>query len=142
LPRRLTLDFRDVFSEGFAFDTIEGVAKVTRGVAETSDLTIDGPAAKVLMTGKVNLVTETADLRVHIEPALSGTLAVGTFLAINPAAGAVAWLAQKILKDPLGHVFAYEYSMTGPWADLKWDKAPVPVPVPAPAQSGAAANSN
>ena len=24
LPRRITLDFRDVFSEGFAFDTIDG----------------------------------------------------------------------------------------------------------------------
>ncbi|MGC5209903.1 AsmA-like C-terminal region-containing protein, partial [Escherichia coli] len=26
LPRRLTLDFRDVFSEGFAFDTVAGTA--------------------------------------------------------------------------------------------------------------------
>jgi uncharacterized protein (TIGR02099 family) len=138
LPRRLTLDFRDIFSEGLAFDSIEGQAKVTRGVAETSDLTIDGPAAKILMTGKVNLAVETADLRVKIQPAIGESLAVGTFI-VNPAAGAVAWLAQKLLKDPLGHVFSYEYAMTGPWADLKVDKVPVAAPA---AQSGEAARAN
>ena len=28
LPRRITLDFRDVFSEGFAFDSIDGNVKI------------------------------------------------------------------------------------------------------------------
>ena len=38
LPRRLTLDFRDVFQQGFAFDRIEGDVKITQGVAETRNL--------------------------------------------------------------------------------------------------------
>ena len=49
LPRRITLDFRDVFSEGFAFDRIEGEATLARGVADTRDLEIRGPAARVAM---------------------------------------------------------------------------------------------
>jgi uncharacterized protein YhdP len=51
LPRRITLDFRDVFSEGFAFDAIGGQFAVARGVMATSDLQIQGPSAKVLMSG-------------------------------------------------------------------------------------------
>ena len=52
LPRRLTLDFRDIFSEGFAFDSIEGKLDVKKGVMRTrEDLAIDGPAARVLMKG-------------------------------------------------------------------------------------------
>ncbi len=32
LPRRITLDFRDIFSGGFAFDTMSGTATVEKGV--------------------------------------------------------------------------------------------------------------
>jgi uncharacterized protein (TIGR02099 family) len=138
LPRRLSLDFRDIFSEGFAFESIDGEARLQHGVAETNDLTIDGPAAKILMKGKVNLASETADLRVRIQPALSETLAATVGMLASPVAGAVALLAQKLLKDPLGHVFSYEYSMTGPWADLKIDK----VAANAPPKRDDAAQSN
>ncbi|MBN4659130.1 hypothetical protein H4F44_25435, partial [Escherichia coli] len=38
LPRRLTLDFRDVFQEGFAFDAFTGDVRIERGVARTNNL--------------------------------------------------------------------------------------------------------
>ena len=121
LPRRITLDFRDVFSEGFAFDRINGKFIVTRGTAETSDLQINGPSAKVLMSGSANLVNETQNLKVRVQPALGETIAVGAMIA-NPVAGAVAWVAQKLLRDPLDQAFSFEYAITGAWADPKVDK--------------------
>jgi uncharacterized protein (TIGR02099 family) len=51
LPRRITLDFRDVFSEGFAFDRIEGNVAVERGIMKTDDFELAGPAARVLIAG-------------------------------------------------------------------------------------------
>ena len=123
LPRRITLDFRDIFSEGFAFDSITGSARVARGVMSTQDLQIQGPSAKILMKGVVNIPAETQNLRVRIEPALGETLAVGAMIA-HPAVGAAAWLAQKILKDPLGQMFAFEYGITGSWSDPKVEKLP------------------
>jgi uncharacterized protein YhdP len=33
LPRRLVLDFRDVFSEGFAFDFVRGDVNIEQGIA-------------------------------------------------------------------------------------------------------------
>ena len=121
LPRRITLDFRDIFSEGFAFYSIGGQFVVTRGIMETRDLQINGPSAKVLMGGSINLGNETQDLRVRVQPAVGETLAVGTMLA-NPIAGAVVWAAQKLFKDPLDQAFAFEYGVTGSWADPKVEK--------------------
>jgi uncharacterized protein (TIGR02099 family) len=121
LPRRITLDFRDVFSEGFAFDTIAGTARVERGILRTDDLAIRGPAAKVQLSGRANLVTETQDLKVRVQPAVGESVAVGAMI-VNPVAGAVAWAAQKLLDDPLDQAFAYEYAVTGGWTDPKVEK--------------------
>jgi len=121
LPRRITLDFRDIFSEGFAFDSIGGQFAVTRGVMETKELQIQGPSAKVLIGGTVNLGAETQDLKVRVQPAVGESIAVGAMIA-NPVAGAVVWAAQKILRDPLDQAFAFEYAVTGSWADPKVEK--------------------
>ncbi|MBK7766277.1 MAG: TIGR02099 family protein [Sulfuritalea sp.] len=130
LPRRITLDFRDVFSEGFAFDNIAGQFAVTRGVMETRDLQIQGPSAKVLMSGTVNLGAETQDLKVRVQPAVGDSIALGAMIA-NPVAGAVVWAAQKIFKDPLDQAFAFEYAVTGSWADPKVEKIGQTQPKPA-----------
>ena len=121
LPRRLTLDFRDVFSEGFAFDGIAGQATVTHGIMETKNLLIAGPAAKVLMTGSVNLGAETQNLKVRVQPALGETTATGVLLA-HPATGAAAWVFNKLFGNPFDQAFAYEYAVTGSWADPKVEK--------------------
>ncbi len=121
LPRRITLDFRDIFSEGFAFDSIVGEARIGKGVMTTKELRIQGPAAKVLIEGSADLLTETQQLKVRVQPAIGESLAVGAMLA-HPVAGAVAWAAQKVLKDPLDQIFAYEYAVSGPWSDPQVEK--------------------
>ena len=130
LPRRITLDFRDVFSQGFAFDSINGNLSMNKGVIETRDLQISGPAAKVLMSGSASVPQETQNLKVRVQPAIGESLAVGAMIA-HPAAGALAWLAQKVLRDPLDQAFAYDYSVTGSWADPKVEKLSAPAPQPA-----------
>ena len=121
LPRRITLDFRDIFSEGFAFDSIEGQVNLNRGIMDTRDFRIAGPSAKILLSGSVSLPQETQNLKVHVQPALGETLAVGAMLSY-PAAGAIVWLADKILKNPLDQIFAYDYVVTGSWVDPKVEK--------------------
>ncbi|MFZ5512847.1 MAG: YhdP family protein [Pseudomonadota bacterium] len=121
LPRRITLDFRDIFSEGFAFDSIAGTARLDGGVMVTDNLQIRGPSAKVFMSGEFNLAQETQNLRVRVQPALGESVAVGAMIA-NPAVGLAALLAQKVLKDPLDQIFAFEYAVTGTWSDPKVEK--------------------
>ncbi|MFA6443848.1 MAG: YhdP family protein [Sterolibacterium sp.] len=121
LPRRITLDFRDIFSEGFAFDSISAKLNLTRGIMDTSDFLMHGPAGKVRMSGTVNLPQESVNLKVRVSPALTETFAVGAMLSY-PAAGAIAWLADKILKNPLDEIFARNFALTGNWSDPKFEQ--------------------
>ncbi len=117
LPRRLTLDFRDIFSDGLAFNEILGSVKVNRGVANTENFRIQGPAVRILMSGDVDLHAETQKLRVKVFPSVSDGLSVAGALISGPVAGIASFLVQKILKNPLDQMAAYEYSVTGPWTD-------------------------
>jgi len=117
LPRRLSLDFRDLFEEGFAFDSIEGDVKVARGVAQTSDLRMLGAQATVLMQGSADLLRETQDLRVLIVPNFDATGAALATMVINPAIGLGTLFAQWMLREPLIAAGTSELHITGSWAE-------------------------
>lgn len=114
LPRRLTLDFRDLFSNGFAFDKINATVRIEKGVMRSDDFTMSGPAADVTIKGETNLQKETQHLFVRVMPRISDSISLAA-LAGGPLAGAVAFLAQKILKDPLNKIASSEYEITGTW---------------------------
>jgi len=124
LPRRLALDFRDVFSKGFQFDRIRSAAHVDKGVMTLKDFNMRGSAAQVEMSGQVDLVHETQALTVRVVPQLGDT-ASSALLFVNPFLYFPAALAQRILKDPLGHIFAFSYSVSGSWADPKIERTAV-----------------
>jgi uncharacterized protein (TIGR02099 family) len=121
LPRRISLDFEDVFSKGLAFDAIAGKLEVQEGIMRTGHFRIDSPSARVLMRGEVDLARETQNLDVMVQPELGETAALG-IAVMNPVAGAAAWLASKALHNPLGTVFSFHYRITGTWADPKVEK--------------------
>jgi uncharacterized protein (TIGR02099 family) len=135
LPRRISLDFRDVFSEGFAFDTIAADVRLQNGVMHTDDFRLVGPAAAVNIAGDVDLARETQQLKVRVQPALASGVSVGTaalFIAnplIGAAVGAGTLLAQKMLNNPFDKLFSYEYAIAGSFDD------------PTVARTGAAASA-
>jgi uncharacterized protein YhdP len=117
LPRHITLDFRDVFSEGFAFEDISGSMRIVRGVVYSDDFKMQGSTAKVSMSGETDLAHETQKLRVRITPILGDSVSVaGAFLG-GPAVGLAALLVQKVLKDPIGRMASYEYQISGTWTE-------------------------
>jgi uncharacterized protein (TIGR02099 family) len=129
LPKRITLDFRDVFSKGFQFDRINTAAQLERGVARLKDFRMRGSAADVEMRGDIDLARETQDLRVRVVPslALGDSAAIGIGI-VNPVAGIAAAIAQRLLRNPLGQIFSFDYSVTGSWADPKVAKIQAPTP--------------
>ncbi len=123
IPRRLTLDFRDVFSEGFAFDGINGSARILNGVVTTDNLKMRGVSATVLIDGSADIARESQDLRAVVIPEINaGAASVAYALAINPVIGAGTFLAQLFLREPLARAFTYEYTITGPWGDPNVNK--------------------
>jgi uncharacterized protein YhdP len=128
LPRRIALDFRDVFSKGFRFDRIDAVSRVERGTLQLSEFRMVGPAADVAMSGKVDLAHETQDLKLRVVPSLGGTASTAVAI-VNPVAGVAAAIAQRVLKNPLGQIFAHEFEVRGGWTDpkvVKLNAAPTP----------------
>ena len=119
LPRRLSLDFRDLFQQGFAFDSITGDVKVSQGVAQTNNLRMRGVQAAVLMEGSADIARETQDLRVVVVPEINAGTAALAYAVINPAIGLGAFLAQALLKKPLTEAGTREFHVSGPWADPK-----------------------
>jgi uncharacterized protein (TIGR02099 family) len=118
LPRRLTLDFRDLFTDGFVFDSIASTAVISRGVLKTDTFKMRGVNAVVLIDGTVDLNDETQNLNVVVIPEINaGGASVIYGLAVNPVIGLGSFLAQLFLRNPLSQALSQEYIITGPWKD-------------------------
>ncbi|WP_137939215.1 YhdP family protein [Chitinivorax sp. B] len=123
LPRRMTLDFGDVFSEGLAFDTVTGRVLVNKGVMNTDNGVIVGPAAVITMKGDVDVVKETQNLSVRVVPKVGDGISIAAWAALaNPLAGVGALVLQKLMQEPIGQLIAYEYRISGDWREPKVEK--------------------
>ena len=117
LPRRLLLDFRDVFAQGFVFDSVQGDVTIVHGMANTRNLHIKGVNALVQMNGSADLSRETQNLRVQILPILdTGTASLVAAVTVNPLVGLTTFIAQWLLQNPLSRASAQEFLVDGSWA--------------------------
>jgi uncharacterized protein (TIGR02099 family) len=124
LPRRLSLDFRDVFSEGFAFDFVRGDVSITNGQAYTNNLQMKGVNAAVLMEGTADIARETQDLRVVVVPEINAGTASLIATAINPAIGLGTFLAQMFLSKPLAEANTQEFHIDSTWSEPRVTRVP------------------
>jgi uncharacterized protein (TIGR02099 family) len=117
LPRRVTLDFRDVFSQGFAYDTIRANVGIANGLAHTDNFKMSGANATVVLAGDADMARETQNLHVVVVPKVDAGAAPLLYGLINPAVGLSVFLAQWLLHAPLAQAFTYQYAITGDWSD-------------------------
>jgi uncharacterized protein (TIGR02099 family) len=122
LPRRLSLDFRDVFSEGFVFDSINASATIKGGLLTTENFKMRGPQATVLLSGNADLVREQQNLRIVVLPDINLGAISFAYLFINPAVGLTSFLAQLLAREPLAKGLAQEFDIAGTWAEPKITK--------------------
>jgi uncharacterized protein (TIGR02099 family) len=117
LPKRLTLDFSDFFAEGFNFERIAGNFVLDHGNAYTNDLLVDGPAAKIEISGRVGLADKDYDELVTVTPYLQSSLPLAGAIAGGPAGAAVVIVAEKLLGDKLGlnKMASKQYVVKGSW---------------------------
>ena len=113
LPRRLSLDFRDVFDKGFGFDRIDGSFRIDGGVAVTCDLKLEGPAANVGLIGRADLAAREYDQTAVVAPSVGNTLPIVGGIVAGPQAAVALLLFSQIFKDPLEEVGQVFYNMSG-----------------------------
>jgi len=122
VTQRLTGDFRDIFSEGFAFNEVSATSTIDQGILTTTDFKMASVSAGALMSGTVDLAHETQNLKLVVLPDLTGGMSSAILVGlgvVNPIIGLGTWLAQLALKSPISKVFSLEYSVSGTWANPK-----------------------
>jgi uncharacterized protein YhdP len=121
LPQRLTLDFHDFFSKGFAFNTLKGDIALGDGQARSDNLRIDGPAAEIRIRGVADMRNETYDQTVDVFPKAGNLLTAVGAIAGGPVGAAIGAAANMVLKKPLGQLAAKTYHVSGPWKQPRVD---------------------
>jgi len=119
LPRRLLLDFKDIFSDGFAFDFFRGDVNIETGIAKTNNLQMKSVNAAVLMEGRADIANETQNLKVIVIPEIDAGTASLVVAAINPVIGISTYLAQYFLKKPISQATTRDFLVEGTWSDPK-----------------------
>ena len=117
IPRRLRLDFTDVFGEGLAFDRLDGDFTLSGGLARTENLRIDAPAAEIVMRGRTDLADRRYDQTLIVRPGVGSALPVIGALAGGPVGAAAGAAIQQIFSGPLSGISEIRYSVTGSWDD-------------------------
>lgn len=126
LGRRLSLDFRDLYEQGFSFEQILGDIQVGGGRAQLRRFEIEGPSSTIRVDGSTDLRARTFDQTVTVEPRIGSSVALASALAGGPLVGAAVYLADKVSGGSIDKLGSYRYRVTGPWADpelvrLGWD---------------------
>ena len=117
LPRRLALDFRDVFNRGLGFDKIEGTFRIVNGDAYTCDLRLEGSVADIGVVGRAGLAKRDYNQTALVGADVGSSLpAVGAVVGGPPAAAALLLFSQ-IFKKPLQELGQAYYQVSGDFDD-------------------------
>ena len=123
LPRRLSLDFRDVFDAGLSFNEITGSFRVVNGDAFTCDLTLISPAADVGIVGRAGLHEQDYNQTAIVSANFGNTLPIAGYVVAGPQVAAALLIFSQIFKNPLQEMSQIYYAIEGSWDDPAIDVA-------------------
>jgi uncharacterized protein YhdP len=112
LVRKLKLDFRDVFSKGFFYNSMQGSIQVDNGVAHTQDAQLNGVPADLTMMGYTDLNTQKIDYTMLVAPQITSSIPVIVAWLVNPATGLAVLAIDQVLHSARV-ISEIEYTITG-----------------------------
>lgn len=115
LPRRLMLDFSDLFGKGLAFDFMRGRFDMSQGNAVTDNFTLGGPAADATLHGRVGLGKRDYDQQLKVVPHVTSGLPLAGAVIGGLNVGAAVLLVEKLLKPKIDDATEIYYHITGTW---------------------------
>lgn len=122
LSKRLLLDFRDIYKQGFFYEKINGDIKIKNGVVSSNNLIVDGNAAKVQINGSVDLENKTIEQYALVTPKLTSSLPLLVGWAAEPVTGFIVYLLNKIMEPAIDVVTQIEYRIHGNLDDIQVDE--------------------
>ena len=124
LPKRLALDFSDIFKKGLSFNQLSGEFQFKQGRAYTCNLAMEGTSVDIVLVGVTDMIGETYDQLAMVRPLLSDALPMGGALFGGPGVAAAVYLFTKLLRKPLKNIGVSYYSIGGTWDNPTIEKIP------------------
>ena len=124
LPKRLVLDFSDIFKKGLSFNRLSGEFQFKQGSAYTCNLAMEGTSVDILLVGVTDMIRETYDQLAIVRPLLSDALPMGGAVFGGPGVAAAVYLFTKLLRKPLKDIGVSYYSIGGTWDNPTIEKIP------------------
>lgn len=112
--RKMKLDFRDVFDDGMAFNSIEGSGKMRNGIFVSNNLTMDAVAGEMIIKGKADLNTRLVDAEVSFTPDLTSGIPIITAFAVAPQTAIIVIAVATAIAPVIDVITQVNYKVEGP----------------------------
>ncbi|EKE85389.1 hypothetical protein A10D4_03555 [Idiomarina xiamenensis 10-D-4] len=110
--RKLTLDFRDIFSQGMFYTDFSGDLSFAGGVVSTDNTRMQGAAGDMSVQGTTNLNNNQLNYSLSYVPKVTSSLPIIVAWMVNPPSGLAALFLDKVLHDAQV-ISKLEYRVTG-----------------------------
>ena len=116
IVRKLTLDFRDIFSDGMFYKDIKGDYLIKEGVLYTENTRMNGSAGNLYINGNTSFVANTLDYRMSYKPNLTSSLPVLAWIAtLNPVIFLAGVAIDQVITSQV--VSEFNFELTGSVSD-------------------------
>lgn len=113
IVRKLTLDFRDIFSDGIFYNNIKGDYHIKEGVLYTENTRMDGSAGDLYIKGNTSFVTNVLDYHMSYKPNLTSSLPVLAWIAtLNPVVFLAGVAIDQVITSQVVSEFNFELTGT------------------------------
>jgi uncharacterized protein (TIGR02099 family) len=112
LPKRLILDFSDLYEKGIVFNEIAGNFSIEDGDAYTSNFYLDGPAAKAQAAGRIGLASQDYDQLLTFTPQ---TADIASFVGLLISPTPWGFVIPQIFRENINKAMSFQYTLSGSW---------------------------
>ena len=112
IVRKLTLDFRDIFSDGMFYKDIKGDYHIKEGILYTDNTRMNGSAGDLFIKGNTSFVNNTLDYKMSYKPNLTSSLpAIAWIATLNPVVFLAGIAIDQVITSNV--VTEYNFELTG-----------------------------
>lgn len=122
LPRRLAMDFGDIFSDGMSFDRINGTLKLKGGRLTIQKARLIGTIANVMIQGYADLLQKHVDHTLYVHPQWGVGAAIATGAVGGVLMGAGIWVGSQFMQQVIKQELSIPYHVYGSWKNPKVER--------------------
>jgi uncharacterized protein (TIGR02099 family) len=112
IVRKLTLDFRYIFSDGMFYKDIKGDYNIKEGVLYTDNTRMNGSAGDLYIKGNTSFVSNDIDYHISYKPNLTSSLPVLAWIAtLNPVVFLAGVAIDQVITSQV--VSEFNFELTG-----------------------------